>query len=221
MRPLTAALGTGLLLFAAGAINAATPLSERDVTEVIATMRALTPIVTKNRAAMEQYLRAQKGSADSRKDPCEQAPDARNLPGHADAERVVKEHGFSGGEQYCRTSLRVFAACGVLRADQEHPDWRQNLGKRDEQIAQARAQMTRMLKDLDGENDMSGEQKEQLRKQLTQMLKNLDNPAVNPLMDMVESVSDADKAAVASHCAELESVARDLAERSRPAPAPQ
>lgn len=184
-------------------------LSQGDVTAVIAAMQDLAPVVSKNRAALEQYTRVQtRGSSG---DPCRPKAETRKLPGYADAERVIKEHGFADGEQYCRMSLRVFAACGVVRADQERPTWREDLGKREEQTAQARAQMTRMLKELDDEADMPDGQKQQLRKQLTQMLQELDTPASNPLFEVIEDVSDADKAAVAPHCADLERVARALA----------
>ena len=185
-------------------------LSQSDVTAVIAAMQDLAPVVSKNRAALEQYTRVQTRGRGSAGDPCRPRADTRKLPGYADAERIIKEHGFADGEQYCRMSLRVFAACGVVRADQERPTWREDLGKREEQTAQARAQMTRMLKELDDETDMPDGQKQQLRKQLTQMLQELDAPAANPLLDVIEDVSDADKAAVAPHCADLERVARAL-----------
>lgn len=202
----------GALPCRTGAAAAEPPLTAHQVSEVVATMRALAPIVTRNRAALEQYTRTRKGGGAGGTDPCRPAADARKVPGYADAERVVKEHGFADGERYCRTSLRVFAACGVVRADQERPGWRDELAKRDEQVAQARAQMSRMLKELDGDNDLSAEQKEQLRRQLAQMIGDLDGPAGNPLVDMIEGVSDADKAAVAPHCAELETLARQMAD---------
>lgn len=212
----TAAVAVAWLALAAAPGARAEPapapeaLRQSDVIAVITAMRALAPVVSKNRTALERYTRVQTRGRGGAGDPCQPPAETRKLPGYADAERVIKENGFVDGEQYCRTSLRVFAACGVVRADQERPDWRQQLGSRGEQTAQARAQITRMLRELDGETDMADAQKQQLRTQLTQMLKELDNPEPNPLLDVLEDVSDADKAAAAPHCADLERLAREL-----------
>lgn len=215
MRRAVAGLGVAAALLAAAAAFPAlagdAQLTSRDVTEVIASMKALAPIVSKHRSSLQQYTRAQPPAA-ANDDPCRQTKGARALPGYAEAERVVKEHGFRDGEHYCRVSLRIFAACGVVRADREHPEWREDLARRDEQAAQARAQMNRMLAELDDEPALSAEQKRQMRKQLTEMLKDLDRPSGNPLIAMLERVSKADTTVVAPHCAELESVARALAE---------
>jgi hypothetical protein len=196
----------------APAALAAPPLTEAEVDRVIAASRDLTPVVKQHKSAWSELGRAQAGKADAQKDPCKPSPEVRKAPGYAEAETVVKRHGFADGEAYCRTSMRVFATCGVIKADKEHPSWRAEAGNREQKLAEAQQQMAKALKQLDASPNLSPEQKAQLRQQMTSMLESTRQMGRNPMLGLMDDVTDADKTVAGPRCGELETVGKEMAD---------
>jgi hypothetical protein len=177
------------------------PLTDGDVQRVIAAARDLQPVLEKHQQELEAWGKREETTLGE--DPCKDTARMRSAPGYEEMTGVVKRHGFADGSAYCRTSVRVFAACGAIDAARTNPNWRADLTNRGAHMAEAGQRMQKALQAVDANPQLSAEQKQAMRQQMAQMVERMDKANRNPMLAIFENVTEADMRTVEPHCEAL------------------
>ncbi|MBK8174663.1 MAG: hypothetical protein IPK66_05080 [Rhodospirillales bacterium] len=190
------------------AVRAAdSPLSESEVARVIATTHDLAPLSEKYRDELRALAQSEsaKGTAkDGHKDPCDIPAAVKAHPGMQEMEKTIKSHGYKNGEQYCRASLKVFAACSAVRAEQQNPNWRDELAHPEQRSKKLDEQLQQAIAKVDADTSMPDEQKQRMVQQMTAMVQQMKSQADSPMVKSLLAVSDAEMKVVAPSCPDLE-----------------
>lgn len=160
------------------------PLTDEKIEATIETMRDLRPVMEKNQDALDALIPEEERAE---LDPCSPPAKVRKSEAYREMEAVVRQHGFAGGEEWCRIAQRITAAYAAVKIEAEEPQWREKMADVRQQIETA--------------PNLSPEQKEQLLAQIeegTAVIGSQDAPA-------------ADKAAVKANLGKIESALEDLA----------
>ncbi|MCP5364879.1 MAG: hypothetical protein H6905_06605 [Hyphomicrobiales bacterium] len=180
------------------------PLSSSEVAGIRNASRDMAGVMKDHQAEFERLGRSHSQQVQDGADPCTVPPDATSGPGFQKMLAIAKKNGFSSGEQYCRSNLRVIAACGAVRAEKEDPNWRQRLAERGPAAEQARAQMEQARQQIEASPNLSAEQKAQMLSRMSAAMESLAGSAGNPILTLMEDASPQDMQTAAPACAELE-----------------
>lgn len=178
------ALAAAILLSLAPASAAVDePLTDQNIEAAIATMRDLRPVMEKNQEELDKLI-SEEERADL--DPCSPPAHVRASPIYQEMDVVVRQHGFTSSEQWCRIAQRITAAYAAVKIEAEEPQWREKMAEVRQQIESA--------------PNLSPEQKAQLMAQLEE----------SAAVIGAQEAPEADKAAVKANLGKIESALEDL-----------
>jgi len=180
------------------------PLSPSEVAGIRDSSHDMASVLKEHQAEFERLGQTHAQNAQQGADPCTVSPEAKSGPGFQKMLAIAEKNGFSSGEQYCRSSLRVMAACGAVRAEQEDPNWRQLIAQRGSAAEQARQRMEEARQQIEANPNLSAEQKEQMLSRLSAAMRGLAGSENNPMLSLMEDASPQDMQTAAPACAELE-----------------
>ncbi|NJO56133.1 MAG: hypothetical protein HC834_07005 [Rhodospirillales bacterium] len=157
------------------------PLTAQEISNALATSRALKPLHAKYGPQLAEYAKTvTPPDPNTPRDPCAITPEVANAPGFEEMEQVVRSNGFESGEAYCRTMQRIVQAYTAVQVE-EHA------GELQQKLQEARAQ-------IEADDSIPAEQKQQILGQLTE----------HPMTRAARNVSAEDKLMIAQFRPELD-----------------
>jgi hypothetical protein len=170
------------IVFATPAAMAATDaFTTQTASAALTTARELAPLYQKYGAQIAEYAKTLKPPEPGKpQDPCKITPEVEKTPGFPEMLKVMKRHGFSSGETYCRTMDRVIRAYNAVQVEEHLPQLQQKL-------EEVRAQ-------VQADPNLTPEQKEQYLARLTE----------HPAVVAARKVPEADKQVIAQLRPEIE-----------------
>ncbi len=176
---------TVAILIAQGSARAAEPpLTDRQITGVLASWSEMAPIVKKYKDDPTERQRWETIRGEKEKgSECVATPEIKATATYREVMPILTKNGFDGFTDWCLAQTRVFKAYFSLRMQREAPDLA-------EKMAAARHQ-------IETAPDLSAEQKKQLLDRMAQSVATFE-------------ASDADKQAIGPHVPELDRITAEM-----------
>jgi hypothetical protein len=205
MVPRRLALAAAIVGLPAAAIALDPPLTDEEARTVVAVHRELMPLLDTHRDAFTRWIEQRRTAPGAGgREACDVPAEAKAAPAYREMTRIIESHGFASDQAYCRSTLRVAATCGAIKAEAADPNWRQRLPDGDEATPPTRAELDRLRRQIEANAGLTAQQKQLLLSQLVAMAEEARTLAKNPLVRLARDAGPQDMAIAAPHCAALE-----------------